>query len=135
MKNYNPKTFKEYIKTLINLAKKGELSRCGVGNTCCYRNSDNTNGCFVGLLIPDDLYDPEFEGTSGSTFIERKPSAHLNKKVKRKFSELCDKISAIEGINSGNIYELQEIHDLTDDKGDFSKKVLPQLRKFLKKQK
>lgn len=51
---------------VINLRKQGRVSEGRVndseGVTCLYRNKENGCRCAAGWLIPDEDYDPSFEG-------------------------------------------------------------------------
>jgi hypothetical protein len=76
---------------LLTQMKRSNDPRSKNNNTCMYLNPDGLK-CAAGILIPNDQYDPQFEGKSWCDLVS-------NKFVEDKFAFL--------------IYELQGIHDWT----------------------
>lgn len=59
---------------------------------CLYRN-DRGNRCFIGKLIPDDLYKPEMEGLDAATLADgyaKVPFANLSRKFLSDLQALHD---------------------------------------------
>jgi hypothetical protein len=73
---------------------------------CLYRGPNGTK-CFAGALLPDELYDPEFEGI-GIT------SSHPSE-VSRIFSEIVEDLALLQ--------TLQAVHD-TVDPGNWERSFL-----------
>jgi len=64
------------------------------GDRCMYL-SEEGNKCAFGLLIPDELYDPSFEGETVEKLIPNHLPASL----------------IPEGMNLDQVYDIQNIHD------------------------
>ena len=104
-------TLQEVFNKVWERAKVKVKSSDPADITCTYRNSDGSqNHCFVGICIPDELYRPEMDDSSGGV--------EVNEHVRKLFPEKL--IPALA--------ELQRIHDCSEpsDWGD-------QLIKFAKK--
>jgi hypothetical protein len=74
--------------------------RRATGWTCVYRqrvNKSKTRCCFIGALIPDELYDPKMENQNVDTVLE----------VFDKVKELLDPLDE----NAELLQELQQVHD------------------------
>lgn len=55
-----PTTIQEAFDRVWQAFVVEERPRCLVGNTCAYRNEDNTHACGIGWMIPDDcVRDPK----------------------------------------------------------------------------
>lgn len=70
-REYKPYTKSEYLNKLIESSKDGTFPSANIG-TCKYRK-DSTNNCkqkcAIGLLIPDELYNKNIEGTALKVII------------------------------------------------------------------
>lgn len=76
----NPMTSQEVFDTVAkHLFGQGrpaaKLDEFGDPDGCFYRSADGLK-CAIGALIPDDQYDPEFEGSAASTIAHAIPSLH-----------------------------------------------------------
>jgi hypothetical protein len=69
----------------------------GKKNKCAYRNSDNTNCCLVGALIPDSVYQIYFEGEGIRSLFNR------HKKIYDLFENEIDIVPIL--------IALQDLHD------------------------
>ena len=84
----------EVFDIVVNhLFTQGRPSYGGVQN-CMYRAPDGLR-CAVGVLIPDNLYDPEFEGDTADCVIQK----------------LFNKDRADWREHKGLLLALQEVHD------------------------
>lgn len=50
-----------FDKVVVHMRKQGKRAIYPIHNACAYRTADKLS-CPAGYLIPDDLYDPAFEG-------------------------------------------------------------------------
>lgn len=81
-------------------------TKCMLGNgigSCLYRNAAGER-CFIGALIPDDVYNIKMEGCSGISVLERAkliPTLDINNK------------ESISDYNAYNTFieKLQKVHD------------------------
>lgn len=83
---------------------------------CVYRGPDGLK-CAIGALIPDDLYDPRFEGSPFDELYERRP-------------EILKAIS-VDPLDTEFLIELQCAHDETQSMPHPLVDFLPNLRKNL----
>lgn len=77
----------DYKKSLL---PNSAVPRCG------YRGADGAR-CFIGCLIPDDRYEPEFEGLSLAT-IATETSERLLKAIGADAKQL-DQLEALQGVH------------------------------------
>ena len=71
---------------------------------CMYRNPNgNNNHCFVGVCIPDELYDPAIEEARVVNLLNPNVRYWYNSKITKLF----------EGIEPNFLGDLQRIHDHT----------------------
>jgi hypothetical protein len=59
----------QFNKVVAHARKQGEVAVNSYGE-CQYRAEDGAK-CFVGCLIPDDIYEPDMEGLSARDVIIR----------------------------------------------------------------
>jgi hypothetical protein len=81
-----------FTTVVLHLRKQGRPAR--KGTDCRYRAPDGCK-CAIGALIPDDQYDFELEGSNVFAIT------HL---------------PALQYLNPGMLYDLQNLHDLYDPK-------------------
>lgn len=110
-----PSNIVEMIDELLELIKKDEEVFCVEEKFCLYRNKDNSNGCFIGRFIPDEII-PE-RNRPIATLI------HENSKISEYFL----------GFNSYDLGVLQQIHDCSYTRGtkERSIKALTEFRESL----
>ncbi len=67
-----PSNPQEWLDTILKAFLEGKLP-CREGYQCYYRNRED-KACVIGLLIPDDQYDPEMDthwGAVNEVFMEK----------------------------------------------------------------
>jgi hypothetical protein len=69
---------------------------------CLYRDESTGYRCAIGCLIPDELYNPDFEGESIDTLLEKAPVLKELLKIKN-FSAISSDVMFLR--------RLQSIHD------------------------
>ncbi len=85
-------TKREYLDLLLKSADDGTFpSTSGSFDACLYRGP-NGKKCAIGILIPDDKYDPEFENASTSSVIA---AAGI----------------VVDGLKNMDFYDIQRTHD------------------------
>lgn len=107
--------FDKVARHLLTQGQRAETE----GGDCVYRAEDGTK-CAVGCLIPDELYDPEFEGLLIS-HIFGDQAGSLPERAQEKGRQL----SRLLGDHFPLLKELQEVHD--EDEPDEWKIALRQV--------
>ncbi len=102
------KTKQQIFDVIYAHAQKMQPSLCDFGpfkGSCAYRGKDNAR-CFIGCLIPDELYDPIIENVGvailGLPDIYKSPGL-------TKLTEIMRKIGT--DIDVDFLKELQSVHD------------------------
>ncbi len=95
----------ERAKKLVKSRRKGVNSFGDEATFCCYRNPDG-NKCFVGELIPDELYKPSMERKSILMVMGDFPE------IKTLFKD----------VNQDLLQDLQSVHD-SDVISDWKEKL------------
>ncbi len=93
-----------YYDLLVTSAKDGTFPS-NKGGVCKYRRDDTADckiRCAAGILIKDEDYDCIFEGVSVV-------GNHQHREVHRE--KLLEAIQPVDGLNIGNISDVQKIHD------------------------
>lgn len=102
-------TAKQYFEAMVDASATGELPATSSEseNKCTYRSGHGTS-CVAGMLIPDDEYDPAFEGNGLSMDmmpIERYSSYGYDRLVAAVKQNLPD------GVSYADVVRLQHLHD------------------------
>jgi len=64
-------SYQEIFDKVVEHAR-GMAKKCSRGAVCYYRHPDNPNyKCFVGALIPDDIYDAKMENKTVGQLFEK----------------------------------------------------------------
>lgn len=103
-------TKQEYYDLLVRCAGDGTFPAKQFGQ-CCYRTKDGRK-CAIGLLIPDHLYRPEFEGETVYN------------------SQIQEVVCCPEGLTIGNLDDIQYLHDIASVSSNFFFKFVSHLNEL-----
>ena len=115
----------QYIMLLAKACRDGIFPSV-IGRGCRYRG-ENGKKCAIGVLIPDEVYQPQFDDMKliGPSFSETSMSAHelddycTRNKLELNVNELVD------GLKVGDLAQIQHIHDtLAQQKGSDSSEFI-----------
>lgn len=81
-----------FDKVCAHIKAQGHKSYDSDRNQCLYRNGPDK--CAIGALIPDEEYQPEFDGRANSCVVAVAP-----------------KVPALQGLSGSFLLKLQEAHD------------------------
>jgi len=92
-------------------------------NACVYRMKDKSKGCFVGALMDDNMYHPDFEGQGVALILNEGLASKLGDTLCElgtdEAGEVATKFMEYVGYDNGDFLDhLQTIHDYCALDGD-----------------